>query len=194
VAQLFTFPFQNQIDASMSTGLGNILLVEDDPHGVELMLAAFAEQNMANRVVVVRDGAEALDYLFRRGKFKNRVSDDPIVVLLDNKMPKVNGLEVLKIIRADKNLKLIPVVALTSSGATRDVVEFYKHGANAYVVKPMGFLDLQETVRQLGIFWWSINVPPPHRSQNEALIQSREVICAENKKIKDSPFHTAALG
>ena len=139
----------------------NILLVEDDSKDVELTLAALEENHLANKVAVVNNGEEALDYLYRRGKFKMRAGSNPIVVLLDNKMPKVNGLEVLKTIKADEHLKIIPVVALTSSRQTPDLVEFYKHGVNAYVVKPVDFADFMNVIKHLGIFWAAINEPPP---------------------------------
>jgi CheY-like chemotaxis protein len=139
----------------------NILLVEDDPRDVELTLAALEENHLANRVVVLENGEEALDYLYRRGKFKMRSGGNPIVVLLDNKMPKVNGLEVLKTIKADEHLKIIPVVVLTSSRETPDLVEFYKHGVNAYVVKPVEFSEFMKAIKNLGIFWAAINEPPP---------------------------------
>jgi CheY-like chemotaxis protein len=139
----------------------NILLAEDDPRDVELTLAALEESNLANKVEVVKDGEEALDYLFRRGKFETRTGGDPILVLLDNKMPKVDGLEVLKAIRADPHLKTIPVVALTSSRETPDLTEFYKQGVNAYVVKPVDFTDFMKAVQRLGVFWAAVNVLPP---------------------------------
>jgi CheY-like chemotaxis protein len=140
--------------------LKKILLVEDDPRDVELTLAALAEHNLANKVAVVCDGAEALDYLYRREKFKNRANGHPVLVLLDMKLPKVNGLEVLKIIKADEQLKIIPVVVLSSSRETPDVVECYRHGVNAYVVKPVDFTEFMKAVKLLGIFWAAINVPP----------------------------------
>ena len=139
----------------------NILLVEDDSKDVELTLAALEENHLANRIVVLENGEEALDYLYERGKFGKRSGGNPIVVLLDNKMPKVNGLEVLKTIKADENLKIIPVVALTSSRETPDLVEFYKYGVNAYVVKPVDFAEFLKVVKLLGIFWAAINEPPP---------------------------------
>jgi CheY-like chemotaxis protein len=139
----------------------NVLLVEDDPKDVELTLAALEDNHLANRVAVVENGEEALDYLYRRGKFKMRSGGNPIVVLLDNKMPKVNGLEVLKTIKADEHLKIIPVVVLTSSRETPDLVEFYKHGVNAYVVKPVEFSEFMKAIKNLGIFWAAINEPPP---------------------------------
>jgi CheY-like chemotaxis protein len=154
----------------------NILLVEDDPRDVELTLAGLEEHNVANRIMVVNDGAEALDYLYRRGKFKTRDGGDPILVLLDLKMPKVNGLEVLKIIKADENLKIIPVVVLSSSRETPDLVECYKHGVNAYVVKPVDFTEFMKAVKQLGIFWAAINEPPPQAGRGETSAQSGGVL------------------
>jgi CheY-like chemotaxis protein len=139
----------------------NILLVEDDRADVQLTLSALEDNHLANRVAVVENGEEALNYLYRRGKFKMRSSGNPVVILLDNKMPKVNGLEVLKIIKADEHLKIIPVVVLTSSRETPDLVEFYKHGVNAYVVKPVDFVEFMQAIKHLGIFWAAINEPPP---------------------------------
>ena len=118
----------------------DILLVEDDPRDVELTLAAL-EDHLAKKVAVVDNGAAALDYLYYRGAFRMRPGGNPMVVLLDNKMPKVSGLEVLKIIKGDGHLKMIPVVALTSSRRTQDLIEFYEHGVNAYVVKPLDFSE-----------------------------------------------------
>ena len=138
----------------------SILLAEDDPNDVELTLAALAKHNLANKVEVVRDGAEALDYLFRRGKFATRPDGNPVVVLLDLKMPKVNGLEVLHKIKTDEKLKTVPVVALTSSRESPDVKRCYDYGVNAYVVKPLGFPDFINAVKQLGIFWVVLNQPP----------------------------------
>jgi len=152
----------------------NILLAEDDPRDVELTLAALDGYHLANNVAVVDDGAEALDYLYRRGKFKSRASGDPVVVLLDNHMPKVGGLEVLKIMKADKHLKMIPVVVLTSSRETPDLIEFYKHGANAYVVKPVDFTEFMNAVKQLGIFWAAVNEPPPTVRREEPLLKPAE--------------------
>jgi CheY-like chemotaxis protein len=138
----------------------NILLVEDDPQDAELTLAALDENKLANRVIVVDDGEKALDYLYCRGKFKTRTSGDPILVLLDLKMPKVNGFEVLKTIKADQQLNTIPVVVLSSSRERQDLTECYKHGVNAYVVKPVDFVEFVQVVKQLGIFWAIINEPP----------------------------------
>jgi CheY-like chemotaxis protein len=139
----------------------NILLVEDDPRDVELTLTALEEYHLANKVAVVGDGEAALDYLYRRGKFSTRTSSNPILVLLDLKMPKINGLEVLKTIKADSQLKIIPVVVLSSSRETPDLIECYQHGVNAYVVKPLGFDEFMKAVKQLGIFWAAVNEPPP---------------------------------
>ena len=138
----------------------NILLVEDDQSDAELTLAALEEQHLANQVYVVQDGELALDYLYHRGKFTDRAGGNPILLLLDLKMPKVDGLEVLKVIKADEQLKNIPVVMLTSSRETLDLNECYKHGVNAYVVKPVDFTDFMKAVSQLGIFWAAIDNPP----------------------------------
>ena len=141
--------------------LKRILLAEDNPKDVELTLAALEEHNLANEVVVVNDGAEALDYLYCRGKFQLRTPENPAVVLLDIKMSKVNGREVLRTIRSDERLKLTPVVILTSSREEQDLVESYKLGANAYMVKPVDFQQFIDAVKQLGTFWALINEPPP---------------------------------
>jgi CheY-like chemotaxis protein len=154
----------------------HILLAEDDPHDVELTLAALDEHNLANGVVVVNDGAEALDYLYRRGKFKARASGPPVVVLLDLKMPKVSGLEVLKIIKGDAILKATPVVVLTSSREEPDLIESYKYGVNAYVVKPVDFSEFIKAVKRLGIFWAAINEPPPQLPHEEILEPYAEVM------------------
>ena len=138
-----------------------ILLAEDDPRDVELTLAALEEHNLANKVIVTRDGAEALDYLYRRGKYGDRPVGHPLVMLLDLKMPKVDGLEVLRQIKGDPALKTIPVVVLTSSRQDQDVVESYNLGVNAYVVKPVAFDRFVEMIRQLGMFWILTNEPPP---------------------------------
>jgi len=140
---------------------GRILLVEDDAKDVDLTLNALAEYNLANEVVVVHDGEEALDYLNRRGNFHTRPSQNPAVLLLDLKLPKVDGLEVLREIRSDERLKLIPVVVLTSSREDRDMVASYKLGVNAYVVKPVDFHEFVNAVKELGVFWAVINEPPP---------------------------------
>jgi len=145
----------------MMAEIKRILLAEDNPKDVELTLTALEEHNLANEVVVVNDGAEALDYLYRRGKFAMRADNVPAVVLLDLKMPKVDGLEVLRTIKKDDNFKTIPVVILTSSREEKDLVESYKLGVNAYVVKPVDFQQFIEAVKELGAFWAIINEPPP---------------------------------
>jgi DNA-binding response OmpR family regulator len=144
----------------MST-LGRILIVEDDPNDVELTLTALEEYNLANEVVVTRDGEEALDYLYCRGNFKTRSNDSPAVLLLDLKLPKRDGLEVLQQIKSDEKLKMIPVVVLTSSHEEKDVVASYKLGVNAYVVKPVDFHEFVNAVKELGVFWALINESPP---------------------------------
>ena len=144
----------------MST-LGRILIVEDDPNDVELTLTALDEYKLANEVVVARDGEEALDYLYCRGNFKTRSSDNPAVLLLDLKLPKRDGLEVLQQIKSDEKLKMIPVVVLTSSHEEKDVVASYKLGVNAYVVKPVDFHEFVNAVKELGFFWALINESPP---------------------------------
>jgi len=141
--------------------LGRILIVEDDPKDVELSLTALEEYNLANEVVVTRDGEEALDYLYCRGPFAARTNDNPAVLLLDLKLPKVDGLEVLQQIKSDEKLKMIPVVVLTSSREERDMVASYKLGVNAYVVKPVDFHEFVNAIKELGIFWAVINEPPP---------------------------------
>ena len=138
-----------------------ILLAEDNPKDVELTLTALDEHHLANEVVVANDGAEALDYLYCRGKFKMRTGNHPAVVLLDIKMPKVDGLEVLRTIKNDERMKSIPVVILTSSREEKDLIESYKLGVNAYVVKPVDFQQFIEAVKSLGAFWAVINEPPP---------------------------------
>jgi CheY-like chemotaxis protein len=144
----------------MST-FGRILMVEDDPKDVELTLTALDDYKLANEVVVTRDGEEALDYLYCRGKFKTRSSDNPAVLLLDLKLPKVDGLEVLQQIKSDEKFKMIPVVVLTSSHEEKDMVASYKLGVNAYVVKPVDFHEFVNAVKELGVFWALINEPPP---------------------------------
>jgi len=137
-----------------------ILLVEDNPNDVELSLAALGEQDLARHVDVARDGAQALDYLHRRGKFANRSPGNPAVILLDLKMPKVDGLEVLAQVKKNDQLRFIPVVMLTSSREERDLVESYKRGANAYLVKPIEFEQFVEAVKRLGQFWAVFNEVP----------------------------------
>ena len=145
----------------MVNELGRILIVEDDPRDVELTLTALEEYNLANEVVVTRDGEEALDYLFCRGSFKMRGGENPAVVLLDLKLPKVDGLEVLQQVKSDEKLKFIPVVVLTSSREEKDMVTSYKLGVNGYVVKPVDFHDFVNAIKELGVFWALVNEPPP---------------------------------
>jgi CheY-like chemotaxis protein len=137
-----------------------ILLAEDSPKDVELILEGMAENNLANQVVVVSDGVEALEYLRCKGKFATRKPENPAVVLLDIKMPRMNGLEVLKSIRSDENLKRIPVIILTSSREEKDLIQSYDLGVNAYVVKPVGFHQFIDAIRQIGGFWAIINELP----------------------------------
>ena len=141
--------------------LGRILMVEDDPKDVELTLTALEEYNLANEVVVTRDGQDALDYLYCRGQYSARASDNPAVLLLDLKLPKVDGLEVLHQIKSDDRLKMIPVVVLTSSREERDMMRSYQLGVNAYVVKPVDFHEFVNAIKELGVFWAVINQPPP---------------------------------
>jgi CheY-like chemotaxis protein len=143
------------------TMLGRILLVEDDPKDVELTMTALDEYHLTNEVVVAADGEEALDYLHCRGKFQGRANGNPAVLLLDLKLPKIDGLEVLQHIRSDDKLKVIPVVVLTSSREERDLVASYKLGVNAYVVKPVDFHEFVNAIKELGVFWAIINEPPP---------------------------------
>ena len=142
-------------------GLKRILLVEDNQYDVELILAVLAENNLSNEVMIVRDGAEALNYLYLRGPSEQPPESYPAVVLLDLKLPKIDGLEVLERIKSDPALKSIPVVMLTSSREECDVVRSYGLGANAYVVKSVDFEEFAESLKQLGVFWGVTNQPPP---------------------------------
>ena len=139
----------------------HLLLVDDDLNDVELTLAALAESNLANEVVVAYDGAEALDYLYRCGKFSARQDEFPAVMLLDLKMPKVSGIEVVRQVKADADLKLIPVVILTSSREATDLEQCYQLGVNAYVVKPVQIQDFMNAIKTIGVFWAVINELPP---------------------------------
>lgn len=141
--------------------LKRILLVDDSPRDTEMVLDALALYHLANEVVTLRDGAEALDYLYRRGEFAGRANGQPVVILLDLKMPKVDGLEVLRQIKSDSKLKVIPVVVMTSSCEEQDLVNSYQLGVNAYVVKPVKFQAFVEAVKQVGGFWAVLNEPPP---------------------------------
>ncbi|HEX4407693.1 MAG TPA: response regulator [Xanthobacteraceae bacterium] len=140
---------------------GRILIVEDDPRDLELSLNALEDYHLANEVVIARDGQEALDYLYGKGKFEGRPAGNPAVILLDLKLPKINGLEVLQKLRADDQLKMIPVVVLTSSNEEKDMMRSYSLGVNAYVVKPVDFHEFVNAVKELGVFWAIINEPPP---------------------------------
>ena len=138
-----------------------ILLVEDSPGDAELALRALDAYHLADEVDHVRDGAEALDYLYRRGDFAGRTNGQPVLVLLDLKMPRVDGFEVLRQIKGDIDLKMIPVVIMTSSREERDLLATYQTGVNAYVVKPVKFHEFVEAVKQVGAFWAILNEPPP---------------------------------
>lgn len=143
--------------------LKTILLVEDNPKDVELTIEALTEHNLANRVVVARDGVEAMEYLRYEGKFKDRNKENPAVILLDIKMPRMDGIEVLNSIRNDQKLKTLPVVILTTSREEPDLKKCYELGVNAYVVKPVNFQDFMTAVKQLGAFWAILNELPPEK-------------------------------
>jgi CheY-like chemotaxis protein len=140
--------------------LKRILLVEDDIRDIELTLSALNEANLAGDIAIAHDGAEVLDYIYHKGDFASLPDVDPAVILLDLKMPKVNGIQVLKCLKSDENLRRIPVVVLTSSREIRDVNECYQLGANAYVVKPVRFTEFIHVVKEIAIFWTLINEPP----------------------------------
>lgn len=145
----------------MSTSAKKILLAEDSPQDAEMTLAALSEHHLSNHIVQVGDGEEALDYLYARGKYAGRSDGNPLLVLLDLKMPKVDGLEVLRAIKNDPAMRTLPVVMLTASREEQDVVKSYQLGVNAYVVKPVGFQKFVEAVKQIGAFWTIHNEPPP---------------------------------
>jgi CheY-like chemotaxis protein len=145
----------------MMVEIRTILLAEDNPKDIELTLEALGDHNLANNVIVVRDGVETMDYLRCEGKYKQRKPGNPAVLLLDIKMPRMDGIEVLKAIRSDKKLHTLPVVMLTSSREEQDVIKSYELGVNAYVVKPVNFKEFIEAVKQLGVFWAVINEVPP---------------------------------
>lgn len=147
-------------------------MAEDNANDVELTLAALAEQNLANGVEIVNDGVDALDYMYRRGKFLGRTGADPLVVLLDLKMPRLDGLQVLRQMKNDPELKLIPVVILTTSREENDLVESYNLGVNGYVVKPVGFDQFLEAIRRIGLFWVLTNEPPPRSAPDRAIESS----------------------
>lgn len=141
--------------------LKRILLAEDDPRDIELTLAALSENKLVNDVVVVRDGEEALDYLYRRGRYASRPEGQPVVVLLDLKMPKIDGIEVIRKLKSDEQMRTLPLVVLTSSRESRDLEECYRLGVNAFVVKPVHFGAFMEAVKEVGAFWAIVNEPPP---------------------------------
>jgi CheY-like chemotaxis protein len=145
----------------MMVELRTILFAEDNPRDVELTLEALGDHNLANNVIVVRDGVETMEYLRREGKYKLRKPGNPAVLLLDIKMPRMDGIEVLRAIRKDSDLKMVPVVMLTSSREEQDLIKSYELGVNAYVVKPVDFKEFIEAVKQLGVFWAVINEVPP---------------------------------
>ena len=138
-----------------------ILIVDDSRNDVELAIAALTEKNFANEVVVAEDGVEALDFLYKRGKYAGDLNGSPAVILLDIKMPRMNGIEVLKHIRSNPEFQLIPVIMLTSSNEEKDLIESYKLGANSYVVKPVDIIQFIEAIKILGQYWAVINQPPP---------------------------------
>jgi CheY-like chemotaxis protein len=140
--------------------LRKILLVEDNPNDIELTVEAFSEFNLANRLVILNDGVQAMDYLYYRGDYKNREVEDPAVILLDIKMPRMDGIEVLQEVKNDPQLKIIPVVMLTSSREEPDLKKCYGLGVNAYIVKPVNFKDFFESVKSVGIFWAVLNEIP----------------------------------
>lgn len=141
-----------------------ILLAEDNPNDVELIITALKEARLVNEITITHDGEQALDYLYRRGRYTGRTGPQPAVLLLDLKMPKVDGREVLRQIRADPELRAIPVVVLTSSREESDLLQSYQLGVNAYVVKPVDFEEFTVAVGKLGFFWALLNEPPPERS------------------------------
>ena len=163
----------------------HILLAEDDPRDAKLTLAALEVNDLPHTVVVVNDGEAALNYLYCRGKFEARTGGNPIAVLLDLKMPKVDGMEVLKIIKSDPKLKTIPVMALTSSRETQDLNECYQHGVNAYVVKPVDFAEFAQAIRCLGVFWTAVNEPPLDSGEEETELPKGYVHCLGTDEVKN---------
>ncbi|CCF21456.1 Response regulator rcp1 [Pseudorhizobium banfieldiae] len=143
-----------------------ILLVEDSPRDLELTLAALEKCQLANEIVIARDGAEAIDYLFGTGTYEGRPEGDPTVVLLDLKLPKVDGLEVLERVKRNERLRHIPIVMLTSSREEQDLVKSYELGVNAFVVKPVEFNEFFKAIQDLGVFWALLNEPPPGSLRN----------------------------
>ncbi len=166
MGRLFIFRYQEALEWKVESReytmeLKRILLVEDSINDVELILTSLAENHLGNEVVVVRDGEEALDYLYRRGLYRLRREGHPVVVLLDLKLPKIDGIEVLAQLKADPELRVVPVVVLTSSREEQDLTRCYELGTNGYVVKPIDFLEFVEVIKGLGLFWAIINEPPP---------------------------------
>ena len=155
--------FPNKWPHRMNTR--KILLAEDDPLDAKLTLGALNDDHVADQVIVVSDGEEVLDYLYCRGKFEGREEENPIALLLDLKMPKIDGLKALKIIKADQHLKTTPVVMLTSSREKADLIECYENGVNAYVVKPVDFTEFAAAIKGLGVFWAAVSEPPPVNKQ-----------------------------
>ena len=141
--------------------LKRILLVEDDPQDIELTLTALGEHNLVNEIMVARDGVEALDYMYRREEFALRPEGNPVVILLDLKMPRLDGVQVLRQLKADEQMRFVPIVVLTSSRESHDLEECYRLGVNAYVVKPVRFAEFVEAVKGTGVFWALINEPVP---------------------------------
>ena len=173
----------------------HILIAEDDPRDLELTLAALEDYNLANKVFVVHDGEEALDYLHCRGKFKNRTPGNPVALLLDLKMPKINGIEVLKAIKSDAKLNMIPIVVLTSSREEPDLAECYHHGVNAYVVKPVDFGEFTKAVKMLGVFWLAVNEPPPVSTPEIAFVTEEDLLPHTKIDLKyETPAPYPALG
>lgn len=160
--------------------LKRILLVEDSANDVEIMLAALEENRLANEVIVVRDGQEALDYLYRQGVWRLRTEGHPAVVLLDLKLPRVDGLQVLETVKSDPDLRAIPVVMVTSSRQERDLIQSYNLGVNAYVVKPLEFEDFVAALRELGLFWAVINEPPPGATPPSRLRRGTNTVSASS--------------
>jgi CheY-like chemotaxis protein len=141
--------------------LKRILLVEDDPRDVELTVSALSKHNLAKEIAIARDGVEALDYLYRRGDFASRPDGNPVVILLDLKMPRMDGIQLLQQLKSNEQMCFIPVVILTSSCESYDLEECYRLGVNAYVVKPVRFTEFVNAVTEIGIFWALVNEPPP---------------------------------
>ena len=171
----------------------HILLAEDDPRDAKLTLVALEVNELSHPVVVVNDGEAALNYLYCRAKFNARTGGNPIAVLLDLKMPKIDGMEVLKIIKSDRKLKTIPVVMLTSSREPQDLNECYRNGVNAYVVKPVDFAEFAKAIKRLGVFWAAVNEPPLDSGEEETELPKGYVHCLGTDEVKKEipPIHPA---